>query len=142
MGEFEAIPRRRWHRATFLVAGAYNLAWGAYSVFDPGWFDRLTGMEPSNHPEIFAAMAMVVGMYGFAYLEVARRPERGWAIAAVGMAGKVFGPIGAADLILRGRWPASGALMCLTNDLIWWVPFGLYLVDAWPAYRRDWFRPA
>lgn len=135
------IPRRRLHRAAFLAAGVYNLAWGAWSALDPQWIFRIAGMEPLNHPEIFACLAMVVGLYGLAYLEVARRPARGWAIAAVGMAGKVLGPIGMVALIARGAWPARGFVMCLTNDLIWWAPFGLYLRDAWPAYRRDWARP-
>ena len=142
MGEaIEAIPRRRLHRATFLAAGISNLAWGAWSSLDPQWIFRIAGMEPLNHPEIFACLAMVIGLYGVAYLEVSRRPGRGWAIAAVGMAGKILGPIGLIVLIARGRWPLRGFVMCLTNDLIWWVPFALHLRDAWPGYRRDWGRP-
>ena len=141
MDEVAEIRRRGLHRATFVAAGVYNLAWGAWSALDPQWVFRFAGMEPLNHPEIFACLAMVIGLYGVAYLEVARRPERGWALAAVGMAGKVLGPIGLAVLIAGGRWPISGAVMCLTNDLVWWVPFALYLRDAWPAYRRDWGRP-
>jgi hypothetical protein len=27
--------------------------------------------------------------------------------------------------------------LCLTNDLIWWIPFALYLRDAWPSFRRE-----
>ena len=23
------------------------------------------------------------------------------------------------------------------NDLVWWVPFTLYLLDSWPYYRAD-----
>ena len=141
MDEIGQLRRRGLHRASFVAAGVYNLGWGAWSALDPQWLFRLTGMEPMNHPEIFGCLAMVVGLYGVAYLEVARRPERGWAIAAVGMAGKIFGPIGLVVLIAEGRWPPSGGVLCLTNDLIWWVPFALYLHDAWPAYRRDWVRP-
>jgi len=49
---------------------------------------------------------MVVGLYGVLYLEVARRPEHGFLLAAVGLAGKLLGPIGAAILlIVRGEWP-------------------------------------
>ncbi len=140
MTAIETIPRQGLHRATFVAAGIYNLAFGAYSALDPQWTYRLARMEPLNHPEIFAAMAMIVGLYGVAYLEVARRPARGWVIAAVGFVGKILGPIGALSLILQGKWPLAAAAMCLTNDLIWWVPFGLYLRDAWPAYRRDWAR--
>jgi len=66
---------------------------------------------------------------------VARVPERGWLLAAVGLIGKVLGPIGLARLIWSGAWPKSTIVLCLTNDLIWWIPFALYLYDAWP-FRR------
>jgi hypothetical protein len=125
------------HRTTFVVAGAYNLAWGAFSSLFPDWLFRFTGMAPQNHPEIFACLAMVVGVYGFLYWEVARAPERGFPIAAVGLLGKLLGPAGMVVLIARGVWPPSAAILCLTNDLIWWIPFALYLRDAWPAWRRE-----
>jgi hypothetical protein len=133
------IARRKFHRVVFLVAGIYNLGWGAFSVLDPQWLFRLSGMSPPNYPEIFACLGMVVGLYGILYLEVARVPERGWLLAAVGLLGKTLGPIGWLNLVMRGRWPVRTAVLCLTNDLIWWIPFGLYLYDAWPArcYERE-----
>jgi len=129
------LRRRRLHRWVFLAAGLYNLGWGVYSALDPQWMFRFAGMELQNHPEIFACLAMVIGLYGFIYLEVARIPERGWTLAAVGLLGKVLGPLGWFDLVLRGVWPASTLVLCLTNDMIWWIPFGLYLHDACP-WRR------
>lgn len=131
------LPRRSFHRVLFVVAGLYNIGWGLYSSLDPQWLFRFTGMPLQNHPEIFACLAMVVGLYGVVYLEVARRPERGFVLAAVGLVGKVLGPIGLAVLLARGVWPPSASILCLTNDLLWWVPFGLYLRDAWPAFRED-----
>ena len=50
---------------------------------------------------------------------------------------KVLGPIGMVWLIWRGTWPASAVVLCVTNDFIWWIPFGVYLHDAWPAFRGD-----
>jgi len=67
---------------------------------------------------------------------VARRPEHGWLLAAVGLLGKVLGPIGMAVLLLQGVWPLKAMILCLTNDLIWWIPFGLYLWDAWPKFKE------
>jgi hypothetical protein len=131
--------RRRFHRIVFLAAGIYNIAWGAYAAADPQWLFRFAGMPPQTQPAIFACLGMVVGLYGILYLEVARRPERGWPIAAVGLAGKVLGPIGLAVLIARGVWPPATIALCLTNDFIWWIPFGLYLADAWPLYRDEAF---
>jgi hypothetical protein len=83
-----------------------------------------------NHPTMAACLGMVLALYGVLYLYVAQMPERGVPIAAVGLAGKVLGPIGMAVSIARGDWPLAAAMICITNDLIWWAPFGLYLHDA------------
>ena len=86
------IPRRTQHRGVFIAAGLYNIGWGLWGVADPHWFFRFTGMPLLNYPAIFACLGMVIGLYGVLYLEIARRPERGWLPAAVGLTGKVLGP--------------------------------------------------
>ena len=131
------LRRRRLHRWTFAAAGAYNIAWGCYSAVQPQWFFRLTGLPLLNAPAIFACLGMVLGLYGVLYLAVARVPETGWLVAAVALAGKVLGPLGLAWLILTGAWTWSSVVLVATNDLIWWVPFALYLRDAWPFHVRQ-----
>ena len=131
------MKRRPLHRIVFIAAGLYNIAWGLYSVVDPQWLFRYAGMPLQNYPQIFACLGMVVGLYGIIYWEVARVPERGWLLAAVGLLGKVLGPIGLMRLILSHEWPASAIILSVTNDFIWWIPFSLYLYDAWPYFRRD-----
>src|SRR5690349_2646635 len=131
------IPRRRFHRAVFVAAGLYNIGWGLFSALDPQWLFRFAGMPLSNTPQIFACLGMVVGLYGILYFEVSRAPERGWLLAAVGLLGKILGPIGLARLIWVGTWPRATIVLCITNDLIWWIPFSLYLYDAWPAFRSS-----
>jgi hypothetical protein len=133
----DRIPRRRWHRIAFCAAGIYNILWGLYSAVDPQWLFHFAGLPPLNHPQIFACLGMVVGLYGILYLEVAHVPEKGWLLAAVGLLGKILGPIGLAVLILQGQWPMATIVLCLTNDFIWWIPFSLYLKDAWPFFRRE-----
>ena len=130
------MKRRRFHQAVFALAGAYNLAWGAYAAIDPQWLFRYAGMPPLNHPAIFACLGMVVGVYGLLYWQVARVPERGFEIAAVGLLGKVLGPIGLVQLIAAGTWPMKSVVLCVTNDFIWWIPFALYLLDCRNAARR------
>jgi hypothetical protein len=44
-------------------------------------------------------------------------------------------------LIATGVWPISTVVIIATNDLIWWVPFGWYLLDAWPHFRAPWRSP-
>ncbi|HYT89950.1 MAG TPA: alkyl hydroperoxide reductase [Gemmataceae bacterium] len=131
------IARRRFHRGVFLAAGLYNLGWGLFTALDPQWLFRFASMPLQNYPEIFACLGMVVGLYGILYLEVARVPERGWLLAAVGLLGKILGPLGWLQLVGSGQWPVTTLVLCVTNDLIWWIPFGLYLYDAWPARSHD-----
>jgi hypothetical protein len=131
------IPNRRRHRAVFACAALYNVAWGLYTSADPQWLFRFAGLPLLNQPSIMACLAMVIGLYGVLYAEVARRPERGFLLAAVGLAGKVLGPIGMAVLLITGAWPPRAAVLCLTNDLMWWIPFALYLRDSWPWLRDD-----
>src|SRR5436309_12884805 len=110
------IRRRKFHRLVFIAAGVYNIAWGIHSVYDPQWLFRFAGMPPLNHPAIFACLGMVVGLYGLLYLEVARVPERGWLPAAIGLLGKVLGPMELVILIWRGTWPVAAAILCGFND--------------------------
>lgn len=131
------IKRRTFHRAVFIAAGIYNITWGLYSAYDPQWLFRFAGMPLQNYPQIFACLGMVVGVYGIMYWEVARVPERGWLIAAVGFLGKVLGPIGLLHLIWIHEWPAKSIVLSVTNDFIWWIPFAIYLRDAWPFFRDD-----
>ena len=124
------IRRRKLHQIVFAAAGLYNMGFGIYSLTDPQWLFRLAGMEPLNHPAIFACLGMVVGLYGILYFEVARVPERGLLIAAVGLLGKLLGPIGMAYLLWTRTWPPAAAILILGNDVIWWIPFSVYLIDS------------
>ncbi|GIH97784.1 hypothetical protein ACFFMN_27470 [Planobispora siamensis] len=134
------IRRQRLHRSVFIAAGVYNIAWGAYAAIDPQWLFRFAGIAPQNHPQIFMTLGMVLGLYGVLYLDVALRPARGFLVAAVGLAGKVLGPLGWMWLAATGRWPVATGVLVATNDLIWWLPFILYLRDSWPHWRQDWER--
>jgi len=131
------IARRRRHQIAFASAGLYNIAWGLFTMVRPQWLFDVAGMPRDNHPQVFATLGMVLGLYGVLYLTVAIYPEYGWPCAAIGMAGKVLGPTGLALLLLRGTWPAATAVICLTNDVVWWIPFARYLRDARPMFGAE-----
>jgi hypothetical protein len=131
------LPRRKLHQSVFVLAGIYNICWGLFSAADPQWLFRFADMPSDNHPQIFACLAMVVGLYGVVYFEIARRPEQGFVLAAVGFVGKILGPVGLAQLIFAKVWPLTTIVLSVTNDLIWLPSFGLYLWDAWPLFKAD-----
>ena len=129
------LKRTGYHRFTFFAAGVYNILWGLVSAVYPVWFFQLAGMQEPRYPEVFACLGMVIGLYGVLYIRVGIEPESGIWIAFVGLTGKVLGPIGFALLVAHGKWPVGSIFLILANDVVWWVPFGLYLHDAVRSVR-------
>lgn len=118
-----------------LAAAAYNVAFGAFAVLLPGLWFEWAGMKPPNHPWLWQCIGMIVGVYGVGYACAAAAPLRHWPIVLVGLLGKVFGPIGFASAVLRGDVPWQAGWVIVSNDLVWWLPFGFLLLAAWRARR-------
>jgi hypothetical protein len=131
------MKRKKFHQTVFVLAGIYNIAWGLFTALWPEWLFAYAKMPPMNYPEIYACVGMIVGLYGLVYLEIARKPERGFALGAVGLIGKILGPIGAITMVAQGKWTPAAMLMNVGNDFIWLIPFVIYLWDAWPYYQKD-----
>ncbi len=122
-------------KRTLQLAALYNLLWGAWVVLFPNAFFDLVGMEAPTHPMIWQGMGMVIGVYGLGYWWASYDPIRHWPIVAVGFLGKIFGPLGFVFNYLQDIVPGDFAYTLITNDLIWWIPFGLILLKA---HRADW----
>jgi len=120
----------RWASLWLRAAGVYNLVWGALVIIFPHALFDLTGIERMRYPEIWQCVGMIVGVYGVGYWIAASDPRRHWPIVLVGFLGKIFGPIGFVGALVNGVFPPAFGLTILTNDLIWWIPFGLILHDA------------
>lgn len=123
-----------------VLAGVYNLAWGAWSIVFPTASFAYSGMQvadrPLHYPHLWQCIGMIVGVYGVGYLLAARDPVRHWELVFVGLLGKVFGPIGLAFGVLAEDIPPAALATIVPNDLIWWVPFGLILRHAYRANRN------
>lgn len=128
-------------RIAFATAGIYNLAFGLWAGFWPLAFFQLFEIAPPRYPGIWACLGMVVGVYGLLYLHAAWKLETAWPIIAVGFLGKVLGPIGMVTSF-SDEWPRRLGMMCVYNDLIWWLPFGLFLIrGTWLAKQLERLAP-
>ncbi len=129
----------RWMTVVLVLAGVYNLVWGAVVVLVPDLTFRLLGVDLGEDAAITLAVwqcvGMIVGVYGLGYLAAARDPARHWPIVLVGLLGKILGPIGFVDAAMRGVLPWTMGWTILTNDLAWWIPFLLMLRLAWRRSR-------
>ena len=110
--------RARLYRIAFVLAGVYNLAFGLWAGLAPHAFFGWLELEPPRYPAIWSCLGMVVGVYGLLYLAAAQRLERGRAIIAVGLLGKVLGPLGMVWTVAHGDLPARAVIVCVYNDAI------------------------
>ncbi len=124
-------------RNVLLAAGGYNILWGAWAVLFPNAIFGWLKMPLPNYPQFWQCIGMIVGVYGIGYAIAAFDPVRHWPIVLVGFLGKVFGPLGMVQALWTGQLPWGFALNCVTNDLIWWVPFFLILKFAWDQYQNE-----
>lgn len=125
----------RLFRIAFVAAGIYNLAFGLWAAILPLSFFEMFAIPTPRYPGIWACLGMVVGLYGLLYLHAAWKLESAWPIIAIGLAGKLLGPIGMA-LSSDVDWPRRVGMVCVFNDLIWWLPFALFLVRGMSVGRR------
>lgn len=119
-----------------ILAGAYNLLWGALAIGFPSAMFRWAGMEPPNYPWLWQCIGMIVGVYGVGYAIAASAPFRHWPIVLVGLLGKIFGPIGFVGALASGLVTPAFGLNIVCNDLVWWLPFGAILHAAWRHHQR------
>ncbi len=124
----------RWMRNWLLIAAFYNALWGAWVVLFPFHLFDLTHMVRPNYPELWQCVGMIVGCYAVGYFFASFNAYRYWPVIAVGLLGKILGPIGFAKALIEGTFSPWFGLNILTNDLVWWIPFTLMLTGAYNAY--------
>jgi peroxiredoxin len=123
-------PQYSWMTLALGAAAFYNLVWGAFVILSPSTLFSWVGMTQPNYPELWQCIGMIVGVYGVGYAIAATDPLRHWPIVLVGLLGKVLGPIGFAKALMEERFSPKFLWVILTNDLVWWIPFGLILWSA------------
>jgi hypothetical protein len=118
------------YRIVLGLAAAYNVALGSWAVLAPDAFFRLFDLEPPRHPAVWQCLGMVLGCYGLLYAWAARHLEHARPIVFVGLLGKVLGPVGWLFTVGSGEWPLRTVTLLFLDDLVWWLPFTLFLLEG------------
>ena len=112
------------------AAAAYNFAWGLVNILFPGLFFDLLRIDRPNYLPIWQVVGMFVLVYAPAYFWTGRHPDRYPHLIVLGLLGKVLGPLGFLLAIATSGFPVLFGATILTNDLIWWPAFVVYLRRA------------
>ena len=121
-------------RLTLRLAAIYNMLWGVWVILFPQHYFELIQLEPPIYPMIWQGTGMIVGVYGLGYWWASYDPYRHWPIVAVGFLGKIFGPLGFLFNYISGKLPIEFGYTLLTNDLVWWIPFGIIMIGVHRDY--------
>jgi hypothetical protein len=126
------VSRAQIYRVIFILAGVYNIAVGLWAAIAPRAFFDVFELGPPSHPAIWACLGMVIGLYGLIYFKVAfTEPSHITRfLIGIGLAGKVLGPIGFVLAVQNGELPLRMFPLVALDDLVWWAPFALYLIDG------------
>lgn len=127
----QQLSRYRWW---FYAAAIYNAVWGTLTVLFPNVYFDLIGMTRPNHPALWQVVGMCIAVYAPAYWWMGRHPGRFRHFIIIALLGKTFGPLGYLLALPGGQLPAAFGLTLLTNDLVWWPAFWLYLRDVARLY--------
>lgn len=124
-----------WRKIVLQIAGVYNAIWGSAVVLFPLYFFDLANLEHPKYVMIWQGLGMVIAVYGLGYYIASFNPLKHWPIILVGFLGKIFGPIGFLLHVLQGTLPWSVGVTIITNDVIWWLPFGWMLKEAYEHHK-------
>lgn len=117
------------YRKWFYAAAAYNFIWGVVNILFPTLlWDALSIDRPLYLP-LWQVVGMFVLVYAPAYYWAGRHPDKYALFIVIGLLGKIFGPVGFVFSVATGQFPIAFGITIVTNDLIWWIPFALYLRD-------------
>jgi hypothetical protein len=118
------------YRPWLIAAAAYNLTWGALNVLAPRAIFAVLGLKPPTYPPLWQVVGMFVLLYGLAYWWAARDPVRHRHLIAIGLLGKLGGPMGFIWSAATGALPLSFGVVILMNDVVWWPPLSACLWEA------------
>ena len=128
----------RVYRLIFAAAAAYNIVFGLWASLAPRAFFALFHLQPATYPAIWACLGMVVGIYGVGYAYAAWRLDRAFPFIAIGLAGKVLGPIGWVMSVHSGELPFRTFPLIVFDDLMWWLPFAMFLLEGTSRRSSRW----
>ncbi|HYS28289.1 MAG TPA: hypothetical protein VEQ12_02135 [Candidatus Limnocylindria bacterium] len=128
--------RARLYRLIFGLAAAYNIGLGLWAVLTPRGFFDLFRLAPPRYPAIWSTLGMVLGLYGLLYAYAALHLDWARPVVAVGLAGKILGPIGWMLAVHAGELPVRTFALIAFDDIVWWLPFALFLLEGTQAGAR------
>lgn len=128
--EEETLPLRiePWMRGLLLLAGAYNIGWGAFIYYFPASFYQWVTDGYTEPLSLIKWQGLGVLLFGTGYIIAAIYPHRyGW-IVPLGILSKTLGAIGFYFIVMEQTITRPYLFHLIMNDLLWLIPLAVIFV--------------
>lgn len=124
------------YRLIFALAAAYGIGFVLWATLTPNSFFDLFQLARPRSSALWSTLGIVLGLYGVAYAYSGWRLDRARPFIAIGLAGKILVPIGWVLAVHGGHLPARTFALIALDDIVWWLPFALFLLEGSALGRR------
>lgn len=121
-----------WMRKFLLASATYHLLFAVWVNCWPQLGFDWIGLEQPNHPMMWRAVGLIIGILGIGLLIASRNPIQHWMIVLLGFIKCTFGIIGFSVFMLQQDLWQNSVWMMVLDDLVWWAPFAIIL---WACLR-------
>lgn len=137
MEESPSLRVEPWMRGVLLLAGAYNVGWGAFIYYLPASFYEWVTATASDIPPLIKWQGIGVLLFGVAYIVVALYPRRFWWIVPLGILSKAIGAIGFYFIIMHQNITRPYLFHLIMNDLFWLIPLTIIFVRMMQVRKQQ-----
>lgn len=129
------VVPRPWMQYLLLSAGIYNILWGVVAFINPNYFLNHLHISFANADFISKVTGVLEILFGLAYILASQKPFKHWLIIFVGFTVKFLISTAYLFYMYTGVAPEQVVVMVLANDVIWLLPFGVILFQAFEHYQ-------
>lgn len=127
---------KAWMRWVLRLAAAYNIVWGLWVMLWPDAVFHMFRVAAPPYPEFWQTIGLFTAMIGVGQAFASRAPLKHWIIVMVSLLVEVMTPYGFWLGVQKQHLPAAALWMIGLNDIVWWIPFGMILVNAYESNRQ------
>jgi small multidrug resistance pump len=122
--------RARHYRFFFELAGLAAVVFAIWELFYPSTILDVFQVGDPSYSTPLQLFGIVEGLLAIAYIYAARRLEKARPFIAIGLAVKVIVPIAWLWAVADGRLTARTLPLVTFDDIVWWIPFALFLLEG------------
>ena len=106
------------------------------ALFFPFTVLDLFQVDRPSYSILLQGFGIVDGVLAIGYIYAAWRLDRAFPFIAIGLAAKVIAPLGWVLAVAGGQLTARTLTLVIFDDIVWWIPFALLLLEGTAAGTR------